>query len=65
MPRITSCLWFDDNAEEAVQFYLSVFKGSRMGMIERYRDAGANVSGRPKGSVMTVTLAEGSRGRTR
>ena len=56
MSKITPCLWFDDKAEEAVQFYLSVFKGSRLGMVARYGDAGAQVSGRPKGSVMTVTF---------
>lgn len=56
MSKITPCLWFDDNAEEAVQFYLSVFKGSRLGTVARYGDAGAQVSGRPKGSVMTVTF---------
>ena len=56
MPKITPCLWFDDNAEQAVQFYLSVFKQSRLGTITRYGDAGGQVSGRPKGSVMTVTF---------
>ena len=56
MSKITPCLWFDDNAEEAVRFYLSVFKGSRSGTVARYGDAGAQVSGRPKGSVMTVTF---------
>ena len=56
MSKITPCLWFDNNAEEAVQFYLSVFKRSRLGAIARYGDAGAQVSGRPKGSVMTVTF---------
>lgn len=56
MPKITPCLWFDNNAEEAVRFYLSIFKGSRMGTIARYGEAGASVSGRPKGSVMTATF---------
>ena len=54
--RITSCLWFDDQAEEAAKFYVSIFKNSRMGLITRYGEAGAQVSGRPKGSVMTVTF---------
>ena len=54
MQKITSCLWFDNKAEEAVNFYVSVFKNSRVGQIARYGEAGANVSGRPKGSVMTV-----------
>ena len=54
--RITPCLWFDDQAEEAAKFYVSIFKNSRMGLITRYGEAGAQVSGRPKGSVMTVTF---------
>ena len=56
MSKITPCLWFDDNAEEAVHFYLSIFKRSRLGTIARYGDAGAQASGRPKGSVMTVSF---------
>ncbi|CUS38697.1 VOC family protein [Candidatus Nitrospira nitrificans] len=54
--RITPCLWFDDKAEEAAKFYVSVFQNSKMGVITRYGEAGAQVSGRPKGSVMTVTF---------
>lgn len=54
--RITSCLWFDDQAEEAAKFYVSIFKNSRMGLLTHYGEAGAQVSGRPKGSVMTVTF---------
>src|SRR6266540_2464395 len=56
MQRITPCLWFDDTAEEAVKFYVSIFKNSKIGRIARYGEAGAKVSGRPKGSVMTVTF---------
>lgn len=56
MSRITPCLWFNDNAEEAARFYVSVFKQSRLGTITRYGEAGAEVSGRPKGSVMTATF---------
>jgi predicted 3-demethylubiquinone-9 3-methyltransferase (glyoxalase superfamily) len=40
MSKITPCLWFDDQAEQAVQFYLSVFKRSRLGTITRYGEAG-------------------------
>ncbi len=54
--RITPCLWFDDQAEEAAKFYVSIFKNSRMGPVTCYGEAGAQVSGRPKGSVMTVTF---------
>lgn len=56
MQKITPCLWFDDQAEEAAKFYVSIFKHSKLGAITRYGDAGAEVSGRPKGSVMTVTF---------
>ncbi len=56
MQKITPCLWFDDKAEEAVNFYVSVFKNSKIGSITRYGKEGAEVSGRPKGTVMTVTF---------
>jgi len=49
-------LWFDDKAEEAAKFYVSIFKNSKLGNITRYGEAGAEVSGRQKGSVMTVTF---------
>ena len=54
MQKITPFLWFDNQAEQAVKFYTSVFKNSRIGKIARYDEAGEKVSGRPKGSVMTV-----------
>jgi predicted 3-demethylubiquinone-9 3-methyltransferase (glyoxalase superfamily) len=56
MQKITPCLWFDHQAEEAAKFYVSIFKHSKIGTITRYGEAGATVSGRPKGSVMTVTF---------
>ena len=56
MQKITPFLWFDDKAEEAVSFYTSIFKNSKIGKIARYGDAGAQVSGRPKGTVMTVAF---------
>jgi predicted 3-demethylubiquinone-9 3-methyltransferase (glyoxalase superfamily) len=56
MQKITPFLWFDDKAEEAVTFYTSIFKNSKIGKIARYGDAGAQVSGRPKGTVMTVAF---------
>ena len=55
-PKITPCLWFDNNAEEAVNFYVSIFKNSKIGNVARYNEAGAAASGRPKGSVMTVAF---------
>ena len=47
-------MWFSDNAEEAVRFYVSIFKNSKIGKIARYDEAGEKVAGRPAGSVMTV-----------
>ena len=52
--KITPFLWFDDQAEEAVSFYTSIFKNSKGGNATRYDEEGSKVSGRPKGSVMTV-----------
>jgi len=52
LPRITPFLWFDDKAEEAANFYVSVFKNSKIGSVARYGDAGPG----PKGSVMTVSF---------
>src|SRR4030095_1551008 len=56
MQRISPFLWFDDKAEEAVKFYTSIFKNSKITNVARYGEAGAQVSGRPKGSVMTVAF---------
>ena len=52
--KITPFLWFDAQAEEAVKHYTSIFKNSKLGATTRYDDEGAKVSGRPKGSVMTI-----------
>lgn len=62
MRKITPCLWFDSQAEEAADFYTSVFsalgrKKSKVLNVMRYGEADAKVSGKPKGSVMTVTFA--------
>jgi predicted 3-demethylubiquinone-9 3-methyltransferase (glyoxalase superfamily) len=54
--RITPCLWFDDQAEAAVEFYLSVFKGSKIVNVMRYNEAGHEVHRRPVGSVMTIAF---------
>jgi len=59
MQKITPCLWFDNNAEEAVQFYTSVLPGSKMTGITRYGGSGAQASGRPEGTVMTVSFQLG------
>jgi predicted 3-demethylubiquinone-9 3-methyltransferase (glyoxalase superfamily) len=54
MNKIAPCLWFDTQAEEAAKFYTSIFKNSKIKHTARYGDAAAQVSGRPKGSVLTV-----------
>jgi predicted 3-demethylubiquinone-9 3-methyltransferase (glyoxalase superfamily) len=52
MKRITPFLWFDGKAEEAMNFYVSVFKNSKVGSVARYGEGGPG----PKGSVMTATF---------
>jgi len=52
MQKITPFLWFDDNAQEAANFYTSIFKNSKIGSVSRYGEAGPG----PKGSVMSVTF---------
>ncbi|MSO99848.1 MAG: hypothetical protein EXR07_02175 [Acetobacteraceae bacterium] len=56
MTRITPCLWFDGQAEEAANFYLTVFPNSRIGSVSRYGEAAAKASGRAVGDVMVVTF---------
>ena len=60
MPRvaqkITPFLWFDNQAEEAVNFYTSIFENSKIGSAARYDEEGSKAAGRPKGSVMTVAF---------
>jgi predicted 3-demethylubiquinone-9 3-methyltransferase (glyoxalase superfamily) len=52
--KITPCLWFDTQAEEAAKFYCSIFKDSRIGKVSRYTKAGQEVHHKPPGSVMVV-----------
>jgi predicted 3-demethylubiquinone-9 3-methyltransferase (glyoxalase superfamily) len=54
MQKITPCLWFDDKAEEAVKFYASIFKNSKVGDVTRYGKEGYEIHGRETGTVMTV-----------
>src|SRR5512147_478810 len=54
--RITPCLWFDDQAEPAAQFYCSIFKNSRIVSISRYGEAGQEVHGKKPGTVLTVAF---------
>jgi len=52
MQKITPFLWFDNNAEDAVKFYVSMFKNSKIGKVARYGKAGPG----PEGKVMTVSF---------
>jgi predicted 3-demethylubiquinone-9 3-methyltransferase (glyoxalase superfamily) len=52
--KISPFLWFDNQAEEAANFYVSVFKNSRIKAVSRYGEAGRAVHGREPGSVMVV-----------
>src|SRR4051812_24419403 len=52
MQKITPFLWFDDNAEEAMHHYVSIFKNSKAGAVTRYGEGAP----RPKGTVMSVTF---------
>lgn len=62
MQKITPFLWFNDQAEEAVKFYASIFKKSKVLKVARYEKASANTTGRPPGSVMTIEFElEGQR----
>ena len=55
--KITPCLWFDSQAEEAAKFYVSLFPNSAVGAITRYGKEGFEVHGRPEGSAMTVNFS--------
>jgi predicted 3-demethylubiquinone-9 3-methyltransferase (glyoxalase superfamily) len=52
MQKITTFLWFDNQAEEAMNFYTSIFKNSKIGQVSRYGDTGPG----PKGTVMVGTF---------
>ncbi len=52
--NIVPFLWFDSQAEEAVDFYVSIFNNSKVGNVARYDEASAQVSGQPAGSVLTI-----------
>ena len=54
MQKITPFLWFDTQAEEAANFYTSIFKNSKITTVTRYDEAGAKAANRPAGSLMTV-----------
>ena len=52
--KLTTNLWFANEAEEAARFYTSIFKDGKMGRITRYGKEGFEIHGMPEGSVMTV-----------
>ena len=54
--KITPCLWFDREAEEAADFYVGIFPNSRIDRIARYTEVGREFHGREPGSVMTVAF---------
>jgi predicted 3-demethylubiquinone-9 3-methyltransferase (glyoxalase superfamily) len=54
--KITTFLWFNDQAEEAARFYVSIFKDSAIGTITRYGKEGVEIHGKPPGSVLTVSF---------
>ena len=56
MQKISPFLWFNSEAEEAANFYTSIFKNSKILNVSRYSESGSGAAGRPKGSVMTVAF---------
>lgn len=54
MQKITPCIWFNGQVEDAVKFYTPLFKNSKIGRTARYDEESAKVSGQPEGSVLTI-----------
>lgn len=54
MQKISPCLWFDNNAEDAVQFYISTFKNAKAGNVTRYGKEGYEIHKKKEGTVMTI-----------
>jgi predicted 3-demethylubiquinone-9 3-methyltransferase (glyoxalase superfamily) len=54
--KISPCLWFDHQAEDAARFYTGLFKNSKIGAISRYGEAGKEIHRKPPGSVLTVAF---------
>ena len=62
MPKLITCLWFDGQAEQAVRYYTSIFKNSRVGKITRWGDIAQEISGGKPGAVLTIEFElEGSK----
>ena len=56
MTKITPCLWFDGEAEDAARFYSGIFPNSKITSISHYGEAGREVHGQPAGKVLTVAF---------
>lgn len=56
MQKITTFLWFDNQAEQAAKFYVSIFKNSKIAQITHYPQSATTASGQPAGTVMTVNF---------
>jgi predicted 3-demethylubiquinone-9 3-methyltransferase (glyoxalase superfamily) len=54
--KISPCMWFDSEAEDAARFYTGIFRNSRIVQVARYSEVGREIHGRPAGSVMTVAF---------
>ncbi len=54
--KISPCLWFDDQAEEAAEFYTAIFSNSKIVNMTRYGEAGQEVHGKPAGTILTVAF---------
>lgn len=59
MTKLSTCLWFDSQAEEAARLYTSIFKDGKMGRVTRYGQEGEEIHGQPKGKVMTADFEIG------
>jgi predicted 3-demethylubiquinone-9 3-methyltransferase (glyoxalase superfamily) len=54
MQKISPCLWFDNNAEDAVEFYVSIFKNAKVSNVTRYGKEGYEIHKKKEGTVMTI-----------
>ena len=59
MPKISPCLWFDSQAEEAARFYASIFKDGSVGSVTRYGKEGFEIHHQPEGKVLTAEFRLG------
>lgn len=57
MQSVTPCIWLNDQAEEAANFYTSIFPNSKIIDVARYSEPASEVSGQTKGTVMTVEVS--------